>query len=152
MQHCKSDTQHWIEFLLWKEEPWCPAVISPEYCLTGSANSVGRQDGPACVCVIEWVNFMNENSSSRAVDRRWDHLIEWRIPPLDLLSYSHQPRLAPVLMNPINVHYGQKHAVVVTWMVTIQNMGQQEKRIWKLSIVSHCQWSYLYFIFPLGSH
>lgn len=60
IQHCKSDTQHssWIEFLLWKEEPWCPAVISPEYCLIGSATSVGRQDGPACVC--DWMGELHE--------------------------------------------------------------------------------------------
>lgn len=89
---------HWLSCLLW-EVKW----------------------SSLCMRVIEWVNFMNENSSSRAVDRRWDHLIEWRIPPLDLLSYTRQPRLAPVLMNPINVHYRQKYVVVVTWMMAIQS-------------------------------
>lgn len=115
----------------WKEEPWPPVVISPECCLTGSAASVGRH-------VIEWVNFMNENSSSWAVDRRWDHLIEWRIPPLDLLSYTRQPRLAPVLMNPINVHYGHKHGVAVTWMMTIHfNISLSNAQNKQSSIVSN---------------
>lgn len=138
MQARSSDGRHqtliFYRVFKWKEEPWRPAVISPEHCLIGrTVSSSSRREirrsclcvhAPehthACVCVCVWMDEVYEwkvfflSCRQEVRSSCWNGESPTRQPS----SHTHQCRLAPILMNPIS---GQNGVVVATWLMTTQS-------------------------------
>lgn len=103
-----------ISDLTWKLPHWLNCFLSI---------LLGDMYMYVCACawtrMREWMNFMNENSSSSAADRRWDHLVEMENPP-PTSPLTHPPIMVGAHLN--ESHQWtilMKHTVVATWLMSV---------------------------------